>query len=175
MKKSAEQSTFPELSSHIEISIERLKQADAAPDELRTALSRLETLANKALSKTETRESQRPIYDWFNRERSRITELFSSLWPHRTSAFQLACVAAPFAAANLKDPDPLVRAKRLLILAEAHLDNWRNPTPAPRTEFTISQALLRINERAHGSKLRYWKNARQLRSFVREHRQGMSD
>ncbi len=86
---------------------------------------------------------------------------------HRTTAFQLACVAAPFAVTMKDDTKALLRAKRLLILADTRLNIWRNP--APRGGFTADEALKEINKRAKDfPKLRHWKSIRPLREHLKE-------
>jgi hypothetical protein len=91
---------------------------------------------------------------------------------HRTSAFQLACVAAPFVAAKMDTTKALLHAKNLLISADTRLKIWRNPSPT-RDGFTAKEAVEEINRRARGLNLRQWadkstKGIRPLGAHLRE-------
>ena len=170
MKIPADNLNVDQLSALGGVSIERLKQPEAAQREFMSVRSKLTIAANEARTKAKTPEEKNAVQEKYSRQCARLEELYWAYWPHRTSAFQLACVAAPLVAAKMDAGTALTQAKSLLILAEAHLEQWKNPLPRQSTEFTVDQALERINERAETTlnpKLRHWKGTRPLRQHLR--------
>lgn len=85
-------------------------------------------------------------------------ENFRSLL-EKTTAFELACIAAPFNAAKLDTTEAFTHAKRLLVLAEARLREWRQ---SKTDTFTLAETREGI------SQLFGWKGDRSLRKYLSE-------